>query len=73
MSRSLSTSCGCPVPCASVQSRSAGASLSPKQTLAAANPAMANVDVTQAYDKSFLQKLFDMGFYTQIGNPEKPF
>lgn len=45
----------------------------PKQTLATTNPAMANVNVADAYDKSFLQKLFDMGFYQQIGDPEKPF
>jgi ABC-type nitrate/sulfonate/bicarbonate transport system substrate-binding protein len=45
----------------------------PKQTLATTNPAMANVNVADSYDKSFLQKLYDMGFYTQIGNPEKPF
>jgi hypothetical protein len=45
----------------------------PKQTLATTNPAMANVNVADAYDKSFLQKLYDMGFYTQIGNSEKPF
>ena len=45
----------------------------PRDVLATVNPAMANVDVTKAYDKSFLQKLFDGGYYTQIGNPEKPF
>ncbi len=45
----------------------------PKTTLATTNPAMANVNVADAYDKSFLQKLFDMGFYTQINNPVKPF
>ncbi len=45
----------------------------PKQTLATINPAMASVDVTQAYDKSYLQKLYDMGYYTQINDPEKPF
>jgi len=45
----------------------------PKLTLATVNPAMANVDVTQAYDKSYLQGLFDSGFYTQIGDPDKPF
>jgi ABC-type nitrate/sulfonate/bicarbonate transport system substrate-binding protein len=45
----------------------------PKQTLATVNPAMANVDVSQAYDKSILQGLFDSGFYTQIADPEKPF
>ncbi|HET7028576.1 MAG TPA: ABC transporter substrate-binding protein [Candidatus Limnocylindrales bacterium] len=44
----------------------------PKQTLAAINPQMANVDVTKAYDKSFLKKLADMGFYAEIGNPELP-
>jgi NitT/TauT family transport system substrate-binding protein len=45
----------------------------PKLTLATVNPAMADVDVTQAYDKSFLQGLYDSGYYTEIGNPEKPF
>jgi len=44
----------------------------PKQTLAAVNPAMASVDITKAYDKSFLQKLSDMGFYQKIGDPELP-
>jgi ABC-type nitrate/sulfonate/bicarbonate transport system substrate-binding protein len=45
----------------------------PKKVLAAVNPEMANVDVNNAQDKSFLQKLADMGFYQQIGNPELPF
>jgi len=45
----------------------------PKTVLAAVNPQMADVDITKAYDKSFLQKLADMGFYQQIGNPELPF
>jgi ABC-type nitrate/sulfonate/bicarbonate transport system substrate-binding protein len=45
----------------------------PKQTLATVNPAMADVDVSQAYDKSILQGLFDSGFYTQINDPDKPF
>ena len=45
----------------------------PKLTLATVNPAMADVDVSQAYDKSFLQGLYDAGYYTEIGNPEKPF
>jgi ABC-type nitrate/sulfonate/bicarbonate transport system substrate-binding protein len=44
----------------------------PKQVLAAVNPAMADVDITKAYDKSFLQKLADMGFYQQIGDPDLP-
>jgi ABC-type nitrate/sulfonate/bicarbonate transport system substrate-binding protein len=45
----------------------------PKQTLATVNPAMADVDVSKAYDKSILQGLFDSGFYTEINDPEKPF
>jgi ABC-type nitrate/sulfonate/bicarbonate transport system substrate-binding protein len=45
----------------------------PKQTLATVNPAMADVDVSKAYDKTILQGLFDSGFYTQINDPEKPF
>jgi ABC-type nitrate/sulfonate/bicarbonate transport system substrate-binding protein len=44
----------------------------PRQTLAATNPQMANVDVTKAYDKSFLKKLADMGFYQAIGDPALP-
>jgi NitT/TauT family transport system substrate-binding protein len=45
----------------------------PKQTLATVNPAMADVDVSKAYDKTILQGLYDSGFYTQINDPEKPF
>jgi len=45
----------------------------PKQTLATVNPAIANVNVADSYDKTILQKLYDMGFYKQINNPEKPF
>ena len=45
----------------------------PKKVLAAVNPEMANVNVADAQDKSFLQKLADMGFYTQINDPELPF
>ncbi len=45
----------------------------PKLTLATVNPAMADVDVSKAYDKSYLQELYDTGFYTQIGDPDKPF
>ncbi|HEY3524133.1 MAG TPA: ABC transporter substrate-binding protein [Candidatus Limnocylindrales bacterium] len=44
----------------------------PKQVLAAVNPQRADVDVTKAYDKSFLQKLNTLGFYDSIGDPEKP-
>lgn len=47
--------------------------LNPRTVLAAVNPAFADADVTKAYDKSFLQKLVDMGFYTQINDPELPF
>jgi ABC-type nitrate/sulfonate/bicarbonate transport system substrate-binding protein len=45
----------------------------PKQTLATINPAISSVDITQAYDKSYLQKLYDMGYYAQINDPLKPF
>ena len=45
----------------------------PKKVLAAVNPEMANVNVADAQDKSFLQKLVDMGFYAQINDPELPF
>jgi NitT/TauT family transport system substrate-binding protein len=45
----------------------------PMKVLAAVSPELANVDVNSAQDKSFLQKLADMGFYEQIGNPELPF
>ena len=41
----------------------------PKEVLATVNPDVANVDVTQAYDQSFLQQLKDMGFYDQLGIP----
>ncbi|HEU4673308.1 MAG TPA: ABC transporter substrate-binding protein [Candidatus Limnocylindrales bacterium] len=44
----------------------------PKEVLAAVNPQMKDVDVTTAYDKTFLQKLNQMGFYDAIGDPEKP-
>ncbi len=44
----------------------------PKEVLAAVNPQMKDVDVTKAYDKSFLHKLNDLGFYDAIGDPEKP-
>ncbi len=60
----------------SVANRSMGwsdeAFTNPQKVLSAVNPAMANVDITTTYDKSFLQKLADLGFYAQIGNPELP-
>jgi ABC-type nitrate/sulfonate/bicarbonate transport system substrate-binding protein len=45
----------------------------PKQTLVTVNPAMASVNVQDAYNKTILQKLYDMGFYTSINDPVKPF
>jgi NitT/TauT family transport system substrate-binding protein len=44
----------------------------PKEVLAAVNPQMKDIDVTTAYDKTFLHKLNDLGFYDAIGDPEKP-
>jgi NitT/TauT family transport system substrate-binding protein len=44
----------------------------PQKVLSAVNPQMASVDITKTYDKSFLQKLADLGFYAQIANPELP-
>ena len=43
---------------------SAEALANPKEVLATVNPAVANVDVNQAIDLSFLNKLKDSGFYT---------
>lgn len=43
--------------------------IAPRDTLAAVNPAVANVDVTKGMDLSFLNKLKDIGFYTKIGAP----
>ncbi len=45
----------------------------PQQVLATVNPAVKNVDVTQAEDRSFLQKLWDGGYFAQIGDPSQPF
>lgn len=41
----------------------------PRDVLATVNPAVKDVDVTKAYDLSFLKKLQDIGFYTKIGAP----
>jgi len=41
----------------------------PQQVLATQNPAMGTVDLKNAYDLSFLQKLKDNGFNTKIGVP----
>ncbi|HZP95319.1 MAG TPA: ABC transporter substrate-binding protein [Candidatus Limnocylindria bacterium] len=41
----------------------------PRDVLATVNPAVKDVDVTKAYDLSFLKKLQDIGFYKKIGAP----
>lgn len=43
----------------------------PKQVLAAVNPAMASVDINQAYDLQFLNKLVADGFYAKYNIPTK--
>jgi ABC-type nitrate/sulfonate/bicarbonate transport system substrate-binding protein len=43
----------------------------PRDVLATVNPAVANVDVTKAFDLSFLQKLQDNGFYAKYSIPTK--
>lgn len=44
----------------------------PQQVLATVTPSIANVDVTKAYDTSFLQQLAAGGYYQQIGDPTLP-
>jgi NitT/TauT family transport system substrate-binding protein len=41
----------------------------PKKVLATVNPEMADVPVTDAYDKSVLERLESMGYYDQLGVP----
>jgi NitT/TauT family transport system substrate-binding protein len=41
----------------------------PRDVLASVQPAMANIDVTKAFDLSFLNKLKDGGFYTKYNIP----
>ncbi|HEV8534438.1 MAG TPA: ABC transporter substrate-binding protein [Candidatus Limnocylindria bacterium] len=41
----------------------------PKEVLAAVNPAIANVDVTKAFDHSFLNRLKEIGFYEKNNIP----
>jgi ABC-type nitrate/sulfonate/bicarbonate transport system substrate-binding protein len=41
----------------------------PKAVLAGTNPAVANADISKAYDLSFLKKLQEIGFYKKIGAP----
>lgn len=43
----------------------ADAFAAPRDVLATVNPAVANVDVTKAFDLTFLNKLKDSGFYTK--------
>lgn len=46
-----------------------GAFDNPKEVLTSVNPGIADVPVADAYDRSFLQKLVDNGYYTKIGSP----
>ncbi len=41
----------------------------PKQVLATVNPDIANVPVSEAFDRSYLQKLADIGYYAKLGIP----
>lgn len=43
--------------------------IAPRDVLGSVQPAMANVDVTKAFDLSFLNKLKDMGFYQKNNIP----
>ncbi len=45
--------------------------IAPRDVLATVNAKVKDVDVTKAYDKSFLQKLTDIGFTAKIGAPTK--
>jgi ABC-type nitrate/sulfonate/bicarbonate transport system substrate-binding protein len=47
----------------------ADAFTAPRDVLGTVNPAMANVDVTKAFDLSFLEKLKASGFYAKNGIP----
>jgi ABC-type nitrate/sulfonate/bicarbonate transport system substrate-binding protein len=40
-----------------------------QKVIAAANPDIIDVKITDAFDQSLLQKLVDIGFYQKIGNP----
>lgn len=44
----------------------------PKKVLALVNPAIKDVPVTDAFDRSVLQKLVDIGFYEKLGVEPKP-
>jgi len=43
--------------------------IAPRDVLGSVQPAMANVDVTKAFDLSYLNKLKDMGFYSKNNIP----
>ncbi|HEV2011879.1 MAG TPA: ABC transporter substrate-binding protein [Candidatus Limnocylindria bacterium] len=47
----------------------ADAFIAPRDVLGTVNPAMSNVDVTKAFDLSFLNRLKDSGFYQKNGIP----
>ncbi len=42
-----------------------------QKVIATVNPDIIDVKISDAYDRSFLQKLVDNGFYDKIGNPAK--
>lgn len=46
-----------------------GAFENPKEVLSTVNPDISSVPVADAYDRSFLQKLVDIGYYEKIGSP----
>lgn len=46
-----------------------GAFENPKEVLATVNPDIIDVPVAEAYDRSLLQKLADIGYYDKIGSP----
>jgi ABC-type nitrate/sulfonate/bicarbonate transport system substrate-binding protein len=50
----------------------ADAFIAPRDVLAAVNPAVKDVDVSKAFDLSFLKKLVDIGFNAKIGAPTAP-
>lgn len=46
-----------------------GAFENPKEVLASVNPDIADVDVSDAYDRSILEQLVEMGYYEELGIP----
>ena len=47
----------------------AAAGVAPRDVLASVNPAVKDVDVTKAFDLSYLQKLQTIGFYQKNNIP----